>query len=272
MQFSARLLLEHPQSVSASQIQAQLVQLAPGTKIDLPMGSTAASAAGADIIININDEPISVTSIPAPAELQVVEREHYANHIWPSFEADTARQSAHIIVAATRDVSQREPALAQARAVTLATAAIARLISFIGVQWVEGTNSISAAGFIRATETIGRQDANAVPFWVRILMYPDKSKSDQPRIIGGTLGLHFFGLLDLEYPACSLEPRLLMQHAYATAEYLLGSGKSLLDGETIGVEGESPAFKVSYARDGVFVPFPVARLNAISGKKRWWRW
>jgi hypothetical protein len=107
---------------------------------------------------------------------------------------------------------------------------------------------------------------------MRVMLYREPSKGDQGKMIGGTLGLHFFGLMDLEYAAAPLEPQFIMQHAYSTSEYLLRLGKTLQDGETIGVEGQSIAFKVSYEKEGLFVPFPVARLNLVTEKKRWWKW
>lgn len=271
MQFSARVLLEKPLSVSASQIESELKRLAPGVKFGNWAGSPSAANSGAEMI-SVNDEPISVKAIPAPAEMRVIEQGHYANHIWPTVEADAAKHGAHIFITAAQNAVDRQPILAQARAVTLVAAAIARLIPFIGIQWVDGTNSMDAKGFIKATEELGRPDANAVPFWVRVMLFPEPSKGGQTKTIGGTLGLHFFGLTDLEYPAANFEPRFIMQHAYSTAEYLLRSGKTLQDGETIGVENQSPALKVSYARDGLFVPYPVARLNLATEKKKWWKW
>jgi hypothetical protein len=54
--------------------------------------------------------------------------------------------------------------------------------------------------------------------------------------------------------------RFIVQHAFATSEYLLSSGKRLADGETIGVEGQA-RFKISHADAGDFVSFPIARLS-----------
>ena len=271
MQFSARLLLEKPLSVSASQIVSELNRLVPEMTLSDWAGSPLDAGAVPEMI-SINDHPISVMAIPAPAELRVVEQGHYANHIWPTVEVDAAKHTAHIFITAAQKVEDRQQVLAQARAVTLAAAAIARIVPFIGIQWVDGTNSMDAKGFINLTENIGRPDANAVPFWTRVMLFPEASKGGQPKIIGGTLGLHFFGVTDLEYPASSLDAKFIMQHAYSTAEYLLRSGKILKDGETIGVEDHPPGFKVTYAGDGIFVPYPVARLDMLTEKKKWWKW
>ena len=273
MQFHARLLLETPMSVSASQIVSEVGRLAPEARLSDWVGSPLGADAVPEIL-SINDHPISVMAIPAPAELSVVEQGHYANHIWPTVEVDAAKHTAHIVIIAAqkKELEDRQEVLAQARAVTLAAAAISRIVPFIGIQWVDGTNSMDAKDFIRSTESIGRPDANVVPFWVRVMLFPEISKDGQTSIIGGTLGLHFFGLTDLEYPASSLDPKFIMQHAYSTAEYLLRSGKMLQDGETIGVEGHPPGFKVTYAEDGIFVPYPVARLNILTEKKKWWKW
>src|SRR5215467_1957994 len=272
MQFSAILLLERPSSITLCQIESELKRLAPGATLGDWRGSPDLAAIPGPEMISVNGEPMSVLNIPAPAETKIIERGHFANHIWPTVEVDVARHNAHIFITAARNTTDRESALAQARAVTLLAAAVARLVPFIGVKWVDESNSMDAKGFIKATENIGRPDANAVPFWVRVMLYREPSKGDQVKMIGGTLGLHFFGLTDLEYPAAPLEPQFIMQHAYSTLEYLLRSRKTLQDGETIGVESQSLVFKVSCAKDGLFIPFPVARLSLVKERKKWWRW
>ena len=43
---------------------------------------------------------------------------------------------------------------------------------------------------------------------------PKARITGQVEMIGGTLGLHFFGLTDLEYPASPSEPQFIIQYAY----------------------------------------------------------
>lgn len=264
------LLLAKYQSVSVSQIQSEVDRLAPGTNFGDGTGSEDDAADADAERMRINGEPISVMSIPEPAEMKVVEREHYANHIWPTIETEAGRHTAHIDIAATRGATDREGALAQARAVTLVAAAVARVVPIIGVLWVEGTNSIDGSTFLKVTENIGQPGANAVMLWVRVMLYNEPSQGG--KLIGGTLGLHLLGLTDLEYAASELEPKLILQHALATSEYLLRSGKTLKDRETINVEGQPPAFKIAHVPDGIFVPYPVMRFNLVPEKKKWWPW
>jgi hypothetical protein len=270
VKFSVTLLLEKHQGISVSQIQSEIDRLAPGTALgDWTDPTDLAVSAGAEPV-SINGEPISIMAVPEPAEMKVVEREHFANHIWPTVEADAARHTAHIVIGAARGAVDREAALAQARAVTLAAAAVARVVPIIGALWVDGTNSIGGNAFLKVTEKIGQPGANAVMLWVRVMAYREPSKAN--KLIGGTLGLHFLGLTDLEYASSELEPQFIMQHAFSTSEYLLRSGKSLQDRETINVEGQPLAFKVSHIPDGTFVPYPVMRLGLVPEKKKWWPW
>jgi hypothetical protein len=233
MQFSAILLLEKRRSVTGSQIQSELKRLVPQAILGDWRGSTdLAVNPGAETIV-VNDEPMSLMDISAPARETIVERGHYANHIWPNVEADVARHNAHILITAARHAVDFKSALAQARAVTLLAAVVARLIPFIGIKWLDGSNSMDAKSFIKATENIAQPDTNAVPLWVRVMLYQQPTTNgNQMKMIGGTLGLHYFGLMDLEYAAAPLEPQFIMQHAYSTSEYLLRSGKTLQDGET----------------------------------------
>jgi len=226
MQFSAILLLEKPLSITVSQIESELKRLAPGATLGDWGGSPDLAANSGAEMISVNGEPMSVTDIPAPAKVTIIERGQFANHIWPTVEADVARHNAYIFITSARDAADRESAIAQARAVTLLAAAVARLIPFIGIKWVDGSNSMEARSFIKATENIGQPDANTLPFWVRVMLYREPSKGDQVKMTGGTLGLRYFGLTELEYPSVPLEPQFIMQHAYSTSEYLLRSGKT----------------------------------------------
>ena len=212
---------------------------------------------------------MSIIPVPIPAQVTIVERGHFANHIWPNVEADVARHTAYLLITAARKVADRKSMLEQARAVTLLAAVVARLIPIIGIKWVDGSNSMDAKSFIKFTENIGQPGTNAVPFWVRVMAY---KQPDEGTMIGGTLGLHYLGLMDLEYAAAPMEPQFIMLHAYTTAESLLRSGNSLRDGETIEIEGQPTVFKISHRQDGIFVPHPVARLSLSSGKKKWWKW
>jgi hypothetical protein len=270
VKLSVILLLAKHQSISVSQIQSEVDRLAPGTTLGDWTGSTDMTASAGAELISVNGEPISVMDVPDRAVMRVVEQGHFANHIWPTIEADADRHTAHIVIAAARGAADREAARAQARAVTLVAAAVARVLPIIGALWVDGSNSIDGNAFLKVTEKIGQPGANAVRLWVRVMLYREPSKGN--KLIGGTLGLHFLGLTDLEYAASDLEPQFIMEHALSTSEYLLRSGKSLQDRETVNIEGQPLAFKVSLIPDGIFIPFPVMRFNLMPEKKRWWPW
>jgi hypothetical protein len=267
MKFSAMLLLGQIQPTTVSQIRSELTRIAPQAKFGDWASAPELNANSGTSTIAIDDEPMSIVFVPTPAEVTIVEREHFANHIWPNVEADVAEHTAYLLIAATRDTVDQRALLKQARAVTLLAAVIARLAPFIGIKWVSGSNSMEAKSFINLTENIGQPDMNAVPLWVRIMHYnqPDGA-------IGGTLGLHYFGFADLEYAAGSLDLTTVMSHAYSTSETLLRSGKPLPE-DTIKIEGQSNVFKVSYKKEGgILVPHAVAYISPSSGKKNWWKW
>jgi hypothetical protein len=267
MKFSAMLLLGKIQPITVSQIQAELTRIAPHAKFGDWASAPELNANSGTSTIEIDDEPLSVVVIPTPAEVTIVERAHFANHIWPNVEADVAEHTAYFLISATRDTVDQRALLKQARAVTLLAAVIARLVPFIGIKWVDGSNCMGAKLLINLTENIGQPDKNVVPLWVRIMHY----KAPEG-LIGGTLGLHYFGFADLEYAAGSLDLETVMSHAYLTSEILLRSGKPLPE-DTIEIEGQSNVFKVSHKREGgVFVPHAVAYISPSTGKKSWWKW
>ncbi len=126
--------------------------------------------------------------------------------------------------------------------------------------WADGANLVKGEAFRAMTEKIAQPNANIVPFWVRVMLAKGAVAAiGKQTMKAGSLGLHIFGLRELEYASAPLEPAFLIQHSYSVSEYLLSSGKRLGDGETIGVEGQG-GFVVSYADKGEFVPFPVVRL------------
>jgi hypothetical protein len=118
------------------------------------------------------------------------------------------------------------------------------------------------------TEKIGQAGANAVPFWVRIMLAQGQAgPRGEKTMAGGTLGLRLFGLRELEYAPAPLEPGFIMQHAFTTSEYLLRSGKSLSVGETVGVNGQQIGFAISHADKGNFSSSPVALFSLITQPK-----
>ena len=261
------LLLDQIQPITVSQIQSELARLAPQAKLGDWASAPELNANSGTSTIIIDDEPLSVALVPTPAEVTIIEREHFANHIWPNVEADVAGHTAYFLIAASRDIVDQGELVEQARAVTLLAAVIARLVPFIGIKWVNGINSMAAEHFINSTKKIGQPDQNVVPLWIRIMHHKTPEG-----FIGGTSGLHFFGFADLEYAAGSLDMWTVMSHAYLTSEILLRSGKPLPE-DTIEIEGQSDAFKLSYKREGgIFVPHAVAYISPSSGKKNWWKW
>ena len=121
-------------------------------------------------------------------------------------------------------------------------------------------------GIHQMTKSIGRPGANAVPFWVRIMLAKaDAGPQGEPMMTVGTLGLQIFGLRELDYAPVLFPPLSIMTQAYSVAEYLLRSGKRLDDGETIGVEGQTK-FAISFQDAGQFVSSPVAHLTMSRGE------
>jgi hypothetical protein len=267
-QFTAVLLLEEPAKLSFSQLQAELKRIAP----QAVLGGWGGPAADPTIepaieMLSLHGENLSVLVIDAPAPAATLQPGPFVNPLWPHAEREAARHKTHIAIIGLQDPVDRHAALAKARAVTLLAAAIVRLVPAIGVAWSDGANLVRAAAFTEMTKNMGQPDANAVPFWVRVMLVNGPpGPRGEPMIKGGTLGLRIFGLRELEYAPAPLDPGFIMQHAWSTAEYLLGSGKRLADGETIAVEGQR-GFAVSHADTGDFVSFPIARLSLLQTGK-----
>jgi hypothetical protein len=260
-QFTAVLLLDRPVRLSFGEIRSALKRIAPDAVLGDWNGPVTDPVDPGIEMLSLNGEKISVLNIGAPAPAAVLQTGPFLNPLWPNSATEAAKHKAHFVIVGLDDPVGRQAALAKARTVTLLTAAIARLVPTIGVIWADSGNLVKAGAFAGMAEKIGKSGGNAVPFWVRLMLAtgPDDPRGKQT-ITAGTLGLRIFGLRELEYAPASLEPAFAMQHAYSVSEYLLGSGKRLGDGETIGVDGQV-GFAVSYADKGEFTSFPVARLQ-----------
>jgi hypothetical protein len=270
-QFTAALLLEKQVKLSFSQLEAELKRIAPRAMLGGWGGPVTNPAVDPGMgMLNLNGENLSVLVIDAPAPAAVLKPGPFANSLWPNAETDAAHHTAHIVIIGLQDTIDREAALKKARAVTLLAAAIVRLVPAIGVTWVDGANLVRASAFPVMTKNIGQPDANAVPFWVRIMLAkgPPGARGEQT-MKAGTLGLRIFGLRELEYAPVPLDPGFILQHAYSVSEYLLRSGKRLADGETIGVGGQAvvkEVFTISHAEAGNFASYPIARLSLQTNK------
>jgi hypothetical protein len=267
-QFTAALLLERPASISFAQLKTELNRIAPQATLGDWSGPIADPSPETGIeLISLNGEKMSVLVVDAPAPAAILQPGPFPNPLWPNATTEAARHKAHIVVIGLGDPIDRVAALAKARAVTLVAAAIARLVPAIGACWVDGANLVKADTFISITENIGQADANAVPFWIRLMVArAQPGQNGEDMTVGATLGLRAFGLREVEYAPVSIEPNFIMQHAYSVSDYLIRSGKSLSSGETIGVT-EQIGFAISHADKGNFSSSPVAYLSLVTHPK-----
>ncbi|MCK1389579.1 DUF4261 domain-containing protein [Bradyrhizobium sp. 1] len=269
-QFTATMLLGENVNISFRQLLEELARIAP----DAVLGDWGGPVTDPDLVpgiemVTLNDEILSVIIVDAPANPAILQPGPFRNPLWPNAEQEAAQHKAHILVIGLKDPPDREGALVKARAVTWVTAALARLVPVVGVSWADGANLVSAAAFASIIKNNFSQPShNAVPFWVRIkIARADDGPKGEPLMTMGTLGLHLFGLRELEYAPVPPDPMSMMGHAFGVMEYLLRSGKRLDEGETIGVESEGEMkFAISLRDNSHFGPSPVARLTLISGQ------
>jgi hypothetical protein len=255
-QFTAALLLTQRAAVSFAQFRSELKLIAPDAGLGDWSGPVTDPAADPGVeMLNLNGERLSVLVVGGPAPASMLQAGPFPNPLWPNAEKEAAEHRAYILVVAPEDPPDREAAVAKARAVTLLAAALARIVPATGVTWIDSVNLVKAAAFVGITEKLGQPEANAVPFWVRLMVTKSAPASaGGPTLTAGTLGLRIFGLRELEYAPAALDPGFILQHAYSVSEYLLRSGKRLGDGESIGVDGQA-GFAIAHAEKAILVRF-----------------
>ncbi len=148
-QFTAALLLEQPVQLSFDQIRSELKRIAPEAVLGDWNGPVTDTTDETGIeMLSLNGEKISLLNADTPAPEAVLQPGPFLNPLWPDAATKAAHHKAHIVVIGLEDAADRKAALAKARAVTLLTAAIARLVPAIGVTWADGANLVKAGDFV----------------------------------------------------------------------------------------------------------------------------
>ena len=125
----------------------------------------------------------------------------------------------------------------QARAITLVAGAYGALCKQIGVEWGSAANLVSLEIFKSIVSGMAGPRGLATALWIRVRLGAAPSANGGRKFVTGTVGLAAFCHPEVGYAPTSMAPSKLTAHALSTCEYLLSSGASLEDGQTIGVEG-----------------------------------
>jgi hypothetical protein len=154
-------------------------------------------------------------------------------------------------------------ALALSRAVTLVALAAATVVNGSAVKWTDADHIVPPSLIDEILPKLAPPGGIAPTLWARLLVHagpptPQGAKT----LVVGTVGLHAFGLRDIEYAPSNMPANELLGHAAAVSEYPLQQGVELRDGDSLGTP-ERGGFTIDFKPRGLFLDTPISLLTPI---------
>lgn len=209
-----------------------------------------------DIALGMMEGPIPWSDLEGPCATSI---------LWRNAESEVQGHRAHIIVtvSATTELASLSNLLTQITAAVLAACP-----SAIGVYWGNATLLVPTALFVEfATEILPK--GPPVHIWIDTRVGRRENKGST----GFTSGLEALGHMEIETEASPEEPGALRERLYLLAEYVLSSGRTINDGDTVGDEaGEK--IRVVYSESAFGNERTVMKLvyEKPSAKPKWKFW
>jgi len=257
----------HP--LTFSQLFKALRRIAPSVKIgtwaEPNLSTPPADDPGVEMIV-VEGHILAVFAFDKPAPPDTFQIGPLAN-IFMRDPAERCRDhKCHVKVMRTKAPQNRADAVALSRAVTLVALAVAHVLNAIAVKW-DDADHIVPPSLIEGTLPMLIPPRGITPtLWVRLLAYRGPEQpTGAVTLAVGTVGLHAFGLRDLEFAPSVKLPNDLFAESLAFCEYLLKSDAVLDDGETIGIPGHvESGFRVGFKPRGYFLDTPICLLTPVA--------
>ncbi len=174
------------------------------------------------------DRVVAYTLVPRPIPADQLAGPAACAWYWPSAEAELARHTAHLLVAM---VDETPRLTSRAMHFTRLTQVLMQSVPAIGIQWGTSRAVHPAEAFCAVAEQATRDDL-PLHLWVDFRW----EATEVPGVVRlFTTGMTALGQPEIEVRQFMGEPQTLIGHAYNVAHYMLTSGKSLKDGEVLGL-------------------------------------
>ncbi len=204
----------------------EAIRLEFGVGLDSPQGEDPSDI----FAVTVGEASIFMAPIAAPVPDNEAEHHADGNYLWPNGRAEAAAHRSHIVVALT---NSSLGAIDAALQVTRATRILVEQTNALGVYWGSGSVTNRADVFAALSDNMG-VDLLPLNLWVRFQHYQETADA-----IGlYTLGMSQFGANEIEMTPSSWTPQRSADFAYDIAHYLLTSGATIRDGDTIGASDD----------------------------------
>ncbi len=174
------------------------------------------------------DRVVAYTLVPRPIPADRLAGPAACAWYWPSAEAELARHTAHLLVTM---VDESPGLVGRALRFTRLAQILMQSTTSIGILWGKSHAVHPAEAFCSVAETMSTEDL-PLHLWIDFRCEP----TDTPgftRLF--TTGMNALGQPEIEVRQFMGEPPTLIGHAYNVAHYMLTSGKTLRDGEVLGL-------------------------------------
>ena len=222
----AELWFSDPPDLTAPELLAALRSLSPDTEAQQDSITVTYLGSDRDGQVDSGPAPLVTVVMPSTALGESGKQRPDVSQTWDweGAEAAVARGKAGVIV--TELLTAGWSAQDRVAALTRVVAELCRLTQPVAVHWAQSQR-------VTDPETLVVDDLNGI---INVRFFT--VAGDEQAMVLDTLGLHVFGLPDLQCHFRDREPGEIASLLYATALYVFDSGDVIADGNTIsGLDG-----------------------------------
>jgi hypothetical protein len=204
-------------------------------------GRPVASAGG--LLLPMRSGAVIVSVVPSPLKLTGLADDMAQRALWPEWRVESPSWRSHVVVSAFGETKSFALAKLCAEDVLRVSAVLAAQSRASGVLWTASGLMLPAAAFARAIER--------TPLPVEVLFrWISRAGSGTASARTGltTLGLHLFGLPEIDQPPTGENLVVLCERLLGVAGQLLSRGTIPRDGEVIGLD-ERVVGRIRHAQD-----------------------
>lgn len=218
---------------------------------------------------SIGDAEIIMGLMPVPYPWSDLEGPCETSLLWRDAEKEVRTHTHHMIVTvcAELDPLPISKLLSQVCASVLVSSR-----QGIGVYWGNATLLIPKTIFLEVSQatlsSAGMEEEWPITLWVDFRV----GMQDENLCSGFTCGLKSLGFMEIETMDCSEPPEKLYERLYSLAESIVSSGKTILDGDTVG-NNTTGVLRIRHQKSSFGHEGKVLRLIYGNGpsKKPWWK-
>ena len=245
-----------PSAVKAADLQAELRKLKPDAEITNVLdsaGSVHGTGAGQGLLFKMDGLSMAAVSMNVPLPIDALVYGPSPSFFWMTAAKDLAANTCHMRVFITEPIASRDALLRAARAQTLVTAAVCKIIPAMGVLWCAANNLLPLDRFLNAAGAFAQDGQAPAEIWVRLM-----ASNTKDGMVVATHGLASYAGREVEFaPTHKFDFGTLGARVMQIAQYLIESGKALKGGEVIAPE----QFRIELREKGSFDSRPVYVLK-----------